>query len=233
MARRRRTPPNPTVQRVAFDAARRGAAHLITQLHEIGVSLDFIDEEGRTLADVAAEHNQIHLLELLADRFTVPVDRPGRGGLTASHRVARAGHLEAASLLHALAVAAHRAPDPKAKDGRRPQHVAAAFGRTELLAQMHRAGLDLEGIDREYRTPLYHALAHNRPDTARHLIDALGVDPNWTRLNREDAGPLLDTLPPAAPMTPKTTEAVATAKASPASKPARRRRSSAPVWARG
>jgi ankyrin repeat protein len=218
MARRRRTPLNPSGQRVAFDAARRGAASLIIQLHDIGFDLDIVDEEGRTLADVAAEHNRIHLLSHLTDVFGVPVDRPGRGGLTASHRVARAGHLEAASLLHALAVAAHRAPDPKAKDGRRPQHIAAAFGRTELLGQMHRAGLDLERLDAEHRTPLYHALTHNRPDTARFLLDR-GVDAGWTCLNRSEAAALLESLPPAARTAP----------------PSRRRparRADTPVWAR-
>src|SRR5690606_9960949 len=107
-------------------------------------------------------------------KFKAKIGTSGRGGRTALHEAALAGHAGISSVLLAAGADPHRADD----EGRTPWLEAARGLHPEVLEQLLAAGVEVAAVDAQGRNALLLAAAAEQSSLSvvRRLLEA-GVDP--------------------------------------------------------
>jgi uncharacterized protein len=130
-----------------------------------GDNPNFVDPDGRTPLDYAAEHGNTEIIKMLLDGGA-RIDYRDKFGSTALHWAAERGHAEAVEML----VAAKAPVDAQNRQGISPLMLAASGDKAEVVKLLLKAGADPKKQDYTGRDAL--GWAADRPNALRVLHDA-------------------------------------------------------------
>lgn len=143
-----------------FDAAERGATSTVSDLVNIGTSVDERGPNAATPLIAAALAGKAETAEALI-QYGANVMAQNRSGFTPLHAAAFGGHLEIARLL------AENGADIDAKmnrAGKTPIYMAADEGHLEVVEWLLTEGADVTNIDKSGFTVLIRAMFRKRYD---------------------------------------------------------------------
>jgi ankyrin repeat protein len=176
--------PDPLDRPLTHHAAGYGHVELLGWLLEHGVDREATCREMRnTAAHVAVNHNQADALAVLFAHGANLAAR-NRIGATPLMFAAASGYGKCvAQLLDALPDRAVIARDP---EGQSAALRAAANGKTEVYATLHRCHPDPDAADKQGRTALYWASKRRDVRLRDYLVHEAGARPEYAALLHAD-----------------------------------------------
>lgn len=133
------------------------------------------DQDGRTLAHVAATHGRAILLQKLKENG-FDLDAKDNKGQTPAHLAAQYGHISTLAFLKKNG--AEASFNTRNHLGRRPVHVAIQYGQLEALKSYAITGLDLMYLtgDDSWDSPAEVAARYGQAEVLEFLLDLDNID---------------------------------------------------------
>lgn len=166
--------PEPFTREQRFlHAVRQKDRATVLRALELGVSIDTVDDLGRSAPLLAVrDAESLELLTLLHERGA-PVDQPDLDGRTPLSYAAARGRLDLIRFL----IAAGAEVDSIDEVRKTPIFYAATSNHPDAIRLLHKNGAQLDARERFQRTPLIAACEKNAEEAARVLLE-LGADPS-------------------------------------------------------
>lgn len=147
-----------------------------------GAHPDLPDKEGNTALMWAAVKGHLPIVQSTIERFHAGVNLQNALGETALFLAVREGHVEVVKYL------LQNGADPNmpslSDEGMFPLHVAAAFGRLDLVRLLVQYGAWVECESLEGETPLHVSVRENNSDIVAWLLKEAHADPD--HVNEDD-----------------------------------------------
>ncbi|KAJ3220104.1 Transient receptor putative cation channel sub A member 1 [Dinochytrium kinnereticum] len=167
-------------------AAMNASVEVAKTLVGCGANLDSKDILGKTPLRLATTLRRVEIVQFLLERGAR--DLPDREGITALRQAIYRGDLEIVGVYLSIRpegvnqILSHSPIEIGASDGKSrevdllPLHVAASFGRIDMIRLLLRKGANINGCDANGRTPLMYAATKGKSDAICALIMQDGIE---------------------------------------------------------
>lgn len=143
-----------------------GDEAMLKYLHQLGANANLQDREEKTPLHIATERGHYRVVDLLIEKFKVPVLNRTRDGNTLMHIASKSGPPEMALIFLRKGVPLHM-PNKK---GAKAIHMAAMAGHADVVKSIIQKGEDVDCKTNDGHTALHLAVESGQADIVEALL---------------------------------------------------------------